>query len=118
MQRTARYLTAAWLVFLPCMANAADEEAARLKVRDLKSKYWLCLAREAVGVLPKRLSGPDFALFSRAACPGEAQRLRVALIDYLALMSPEMPMADHVAAADRMFSEAVEDIGHWYADPK
>jgi hypothetical protein len=118
MQRTARYLTAVWVVFLPCMADAADAEAALSKARDLHGKYWLCLVKEAVVVLPKGLSRADFALLAKAACPAEAQRLRGALIDYWALKSPEMPVADHMAKANVVISEAVDDIVDWYIDPK
>jgi|GraSoiStandDraft_5_1057265.scaffolds.fasta_scaffold4548565_1 hypothetical protein len=52
------------------MADAADSESDILKkARDLKGKYWLCLVKEAVVVLPKGLSRADFALLARAACP-------------------------------------------------
>jgi hypothetical protein len=74
--------------------------------------------KEAVVVLPKGLSRADFALLARAACPAEAQRLRVALIDYWALKSPEMTMTDRMATANRPISEAVDDIVDWYMDPK
>jgi hypothetical protein len=50
--------------------------------------------------------------------PAEAERLRAALIDYWALKSPEMPMADRMAKADVAISEAVDDTVDWYLDPK
>jgi hypothetical protein len=101
------------------MADAADAESDLLKkARDLHGKYWLCLVKEAVVVLPKGLSRADFALLATAACPAEAQRLRGALIDYWALKSPEMTMTERMATANRPISEAVDDIVDWYMDPK
>jgi hypothetical protein len=69
-----------------------------------KGKYWECLEGETKRMLPRSLSGQDFALFLKGACPGEANKFRVALVDYLAMMHPDMGINTYMTSANEVIS--------------
>lgn len=97
------------LLTLPAFTQA-DEEKARQWAHDYKEQYWKCLANETQRMLPRNISAQDFSLFIKGACPTEAQRFRVALIDYLAMKFPDIAASTHLSSADNAISLAQADV--------
>jgi len=80
--------------------------------------YWQCLAVETKRNFTRNLSGTDFELFIRGTCKDEAQRFRVAMIDYLALKFPQISAAMHFSSADTAIRAAIEDMVSGYIELK
>jgi hypothetical protein len=104
-----------WALFL-VPGHSADPEEARKAAHSFKEVYWNCLANETQRIFPKKLSGQDFALFIKGACPSEAQRFREVLIDFLALKYPEVQQSLHFASAEQAISAARDDIVKAYIE--
>jgi hypothetical protein len=83
-----------------------------------KAKYWNCLAGETKRMLQRSLSGQDFALFLKGACPAEANKFRVALVDYLAMMHPDMEISTYVTSANEVISLTQADYVKTYIEMK
>ena len=94
---------------LPALAQA-DQEKARQWAHSFKEQYWQCLANETERMLPRKISAQDFSLFIKGACPTEAQKFRVALVDYLAMKFPDIAANTHLSAADNAISLAQADV--------
>jgi hypothetical protein len=89
-----------------------------LAAQRFKEIYWKCLADEAVRVLPRNMSAPDFVIYIKGRCPDQRQQFRVALVDYLALRHSDVAMSDHFSAADYAISTALDDVASAYVDMK
>ena len=62
--------------------------------------------------------GADFQLYIKGTCQVDAQRFRVAMVDYLALKFPDMQVSMHFTTANDAIRLAIEDIVSAYIDLK
>jgi hypothetical protein len=106
-------LIAQWLNAGPIHAN---EEQSRARAHAMKQLYWDCLTKETLRALPKKLSGNDFSLFVKPKCPDERIQFSVALVDYLALKFPDVPMRTHLDQAQSVIQAAIDDVVSSYVE--
>jgi hypothetical protein len=114
MQRL-RYLIAGigLTPFLYFAANAQaftdeDKKKALETVQATKEAYWVCLSSETQRMLGTAIVAQDFKLYLMGSCLAEKQSFRVPLVDYMAMIYPELPASQHFAEFAYVADQAVD----------
>jgi hypothetical protein len=97
-------------------AHAADVETARRAAHAAKEAYWGCLASTMAQALARKLPTQDFVYYVKGACPDEARKFRVAMIDFLSLKHPDVDMSTHWAGANTAITAAQDNVVSGYIE--
>jgi hypothetical protein len=110
--------TAILLLLLLTGWTPAEIETAHKWSISFRDQYWECLAKETVRMLPTKVSAQDFSLFLKGACPDQAQKFRVAMVDYFAMKHPDIPAQTHLSSADNAISLGQADALKFFIEQR